>query len=85
MVPEGSPLQGNGGQARRLREVVTPIRSSLSQAAEGLGHALTRATSMVEDMRSMSPRDLMARAPLIALVAAAGIGFLVGLSRSRRR
>ena len=82
MVPEGSPLQGNGGQAQRLREVVTPI---LSQAAEGLSHALTRATSMVEDMRSMSPRDLMARAPLIALVAAAGIGFLVGLSRSRRR
>ena len=85
MVPEGSPLQGNGGQAQRLREVVTLIRSSLSQAAEGLSHALNRATSMVEDMRSMSPRDLMARAPLVALVAAAGIGFLMGLSRSRRR
>jgi len=63
---------------------VIPIRSSLSEAAEGLGHALTRATSMVEHMRGMSPRDFMARSPLIALVVAAGIGFLVGLSRSRR-
>ena len=71
MVPEDSPLQGNGGQT--------------SRSLLALSHALTRATSMVEDMRSMSPRDLMARSPLIALVAAAGIGFLMGLSRSRRR
>ena len=85
MDPEGGTLQGNGGQARRLREVVIPIQSSLSEAAEGLSHALTRAASMVEDMRSMSPRAFMARSPLIALVVAAGLGFLVGLSRSRRR
>jgi ElaB/YqjD/DUF883 family membrane-anchored ribosome-binding protein len=39
---------------------------------------------MVEHMRGMSPRDFMARSPLIALAVAAGIGFLVGLSRSRR-
>jgi hypothetical protein len=85
MVSEADPSQGNGGQARRLRGVVIPIRSGLSEAAEGLSHALTRASSMVENMRHVSPRAFMARSPLVALVAAAGIGFLVGLSLTRRR
>jgi ElaB/YqjD/DUF883 family membrane-anchored ribosome-binding protein len=84
MIPEGS-LQGNGGHVGRLQKVVVPIRSGLSDAAEGLSHAMTRVNSMVGDMRLMSARDFMARSPLIALVVAAGIGFLVGLSRSRRR
>lgn len=84
MTPEGS-LQGNGGQVGRLQKVVVPIRSGLSDAAEGLSHAMTRVNSMVGNMRIMSTRDFMARSPLIALVVAAGIGFLVGLSRSRRR
>jgi len=61
-----------------------PIRSGLSEAAEGLGHALTRATRTVEEMRSVSPRAFLARSPLIALVVAAGIGSLLGFSRSRR-
>jgi ElaB/YqjD/DUF883 family membrane-anchored ribosome-binding protein len=63
---------------------VIPIRSGLSEAAEGLSHAVTRVTTAVEEMRGMSPRAFMARSPLIALVVAAGIGFLLGLSRSRR-
>jgi hypothetical protein len=84
MAPEGS-LQGNGGRLGRLQKVVVPIRSGLSDAAEGLNHALARVNSTVGDMRLMGPRDLMARSPWIALVVAAGIGFLVGLSSSRRR
>jgi len=85
LVSEAGPSPGNGGQARRLRRVVIPIRSGLSEAAGGLSHALTRASSMVEDMRRVSPRAFMARSPLVALVVAAGIGFLVGLSLTRRR
>jgi len=84
MAPERS-LQGNGGQVGRLQKVVVPIRSGLSDAAEGLSHAMTRVNSIVGDMRLRSARDFMARSPLIALVLAAGVGFLVGLSRSRRR
>jgi ElaB/YqjD/DUF883 family membrane-anchored ribosome-binding protein len=79
--PEG---QAHGGDIRGLQKVVVPIRTGLSEAAEGLSHALTRASTAVEEIRSMSPRAFMARSPLIALVVAAGIGFLLGLSRSRR-
>jgi ElaB/YqjD/DUF883 family membrane-anchored ribosome-binding protein len=79
--PEG---QAHGGDIRGLQKVVVPIRNGLSEAAESLSHALTRASTAVEEIRSMSPRAFMARSPLIALVVAAGIGFLLGLSRSRR-
>jgi ElaB/YqjD/DUF883 family membrane-anchored ribosome-binding protein len=84
MVSNGGSVQGIAERARKLREILTPTESSLSGAAEGLGRALTRATSMVKGAPSVSPRDLMARSPLIALAIAAGVGFLVGLASSRR-
>ena len=40
-----------------------PIQSGLSEAAEGLSRVLTRATAVVEEMRSMS-RGLSWRARL---------------------
>jgi hypothetical protein len=83
-MTQGTEGSAPGGEIRELQKVVTPIRSGLSEAAEGLRHALTRATTAMEEMRNMSPRALLARSPLVALVAAAGIGFLLGLSRSRR-
>jgi len=84
MASDGGAFRGIADQARKLGEIVTPMRGSLTGAAQGLGRALTRATSMVEEMRRTSPRDLMTRAPVVALVIAAGLGFLLGMTRSRR-
>ncbi len=73
-MTKGTEGQAPGGPIRGPQKIVIPIRSGLSEAVEGLSHALARATTAVKEMRGISPRAFMARSPLIALVVAAGIG-----------